>query len=192
LLAALARVPARQQRIARRAALGLALLAVALVLARVSLRYDFVLHTPRVAVRGPGGDRPCTTPADQGGVSCGPGEAQRVGPTVIGVDGILHDCVWAPPQPGATTVVTYAGVRLRGRLHVGGGISDETQATGRGAPVLVDVLVDGRRVTTLAVPNGRHWAETDATVRSGVHEVRFDIHAADTSGRALCFDAVAE
>lgn len=189
----MSRVVVRRPRTVRRVAFACLALLLGTVLARSWLRYDFVRHTPVVSVRGPSGERTCTTPSDEGGVVCGPANALRVGPTMQGVDGILHDCIAAVPQPGGlTTVVRYPAVPLAGRLHVGGGISDETMAGGRGAPVDVAAFVDGRLVTALSVPNGRRWVESDVPVPGGVHEVRFEVRATDADRRVLCFDAIAD
>ena len=146
----------------------------------------------RLAIeRADGTVEECTDPRPEGGVQCASAAHVGVGRTSMCIDGRFHSCMTAHPPPDGTLVMEWPQASLGSTLSVGGGISDDTHAGGRGAHVEVRVLIDGEERGVLDVPNGRAWVAEDVATEPGTHAVRFEIRAPEPDHRWLCVDAIA-
>jgi hypothetical protein len=171
----------------------LPLLGVALVLARGMSGHHFAYELGSMQLSVVRGTEvaPCTDLSPDGeGRTCASAREVVVQRTASVVDGRYHSCLTAHPTRGGIVRLAWSDVSASGTLTLGAGISDETQAHGNGAPVMVRAIIDGEPALTLAVPNGRAWVERRAQVGPGTHEVAFEIEASEIARRDLCFDAI--
>ena len=131
----------------------------------------------------------CAEAHPDGGFQCAAASWLYAAPLVQPVDGMLRRCVWAhPPPPGQRSRLVFDAATLGNTLWVGGGVSDLAGGE-EGAPVVVEVKVDGVRVGGLEAPWRSEWVQKEWPVAAGLHELTFEISAQDDGRRFFCFDA---
>jgi hypothetical protein len=189
------RVPAGLRARWHLAALALPFLTVVLAAARHVRGHHFAYDLARVevSIQDPEGRiERCDARLPEGrGWQCRSAPHVRIERTSMIVDGRFHSCITAHPPPHGTLVIAWPRAQMRRSLRVGAGISDETHADGRGAPVEVAVVVGDTRAATLSVPNGREWVERLIETEPGERPLRLEISAVDPHRRWLCVDAIA-
>ena len=174
--------------------------------------FDFVDHvTPdRVDVSETvgGAPRPCpfrsNAPVSNGGLggnptfpaqrfACGSGDWYFVGVTVIDDNHEFRPrrCIWAHPTPGGPLRVRYKGVPLGGVIRGYSGLPWLIFRDGGGAPVELEVKVDGASIGTAVHEDTQGWAPFSfATGRAGqTADVEFEVRTVDNRDRHFCFYA---
>lgn len=178
-----------------RIAILLPLLALLAAIARGASGHHFAydLERARISIRRrDGAVEPCTSrPAEGDGWACASQPHVSIRRLAMIVDGRFHSCMSAYPPRGGVLQIAWPSAPLRSSLRLGGGISDETFAGGRGEPLEVRLRIDGELRETLVIPNGREWVERVVETPSGEHEVVLEIDAPDPERRWLCLDAIA-
>jgi hypothetical protein len=177
-------------------ALALAAAVVALVVVRLTRggggmderSLAQLLPTARVTQAG----RPCR---DKRGKAwhCSSRSWNYVGPTAEKFNGAFLPCIWAHPVDEGPIVVRFPGVLL-GRAIVGHhGISDgAVESFASGAPVTMEIQIDGRPVERLVRPNEKGWAgfRVDTSRETGRRaDLSLTISTVSSGGRHYCFDA---
>lgn len=102
-----------------------------------------------------------------------------------------HMGIWFhPPVPGESLSLTWPAVEALPWLAVSGGIRDRV-ASGRGAPVKLQVILDGRTLRTLSFPSTRGWKTyaLPTGLRAGRARLAFRVSADDNHSRHFVFDA---
>ncbi|MBW2731489.1 MAG: hypothetical protein JRH20_03795 [Deltaproteobacteria bacterium] len=125
---------------------------------------------------------------------CSPPTWNYVGPSSERVGDALRRCIWAHPVQGAKLRVTFPG-RTLGRTLLGHhGLTDNAvRSFSSGAPVKLEVFIDGKSVKTDVRANSRGFSEwrVDTVAHAGKRaEVAFEISTARSGGRHYCFDAM--
>ncbi len=99
--------------------------------------------------------------------------------------------IWLhPPVPGQSLSLTWPAVEARPFLVVRGGLRDRI-ATGRGAPVDLQVVLDGRTLATLSFPPSRGFRAfpLETGRASGPVRLSFRTRTTDNHSRHFYFDA---
>jgi hypothetical protein len=131
-----------------------------------------------------------TLPCDGGGVRhvCAGTAVERV---QVATDGVYHSCLSAWPIQGGTLVLEWDEVPMTGTLRIGAGVDDQAFLR-TGEPIEVTTRIDGGDPSVLRVPLSHEWVtQTLPLDDGGIHDVRIEVRARDTSRRWLCLDAVA-
>ncbi len=116
-----------------------------------------------------------------------------VGPSAEKFNGAYLPCIWAHPVDEGPLSIRFPRVRL-GRAIVGNhGIADgAVESFPGGAPVTLEVRVDGRTVERLVRPNEKGWAgfrvETPGLAGREA-ELTLIVSTQTAGGRHYCFDA---
>ncbi len=125
---------------------------------------------------------------------CGPGPFPWAGPTVnedVGLE--PRACIRQQPTGGGAVRMTWQDVPLGSRLVLYGGLYDEDERMGKGAPVTARVLVDGREVGTMVHRDGDGWKRIEAVTRASGRPTRGDITVEVSSPsadkRSFCWTA---
>jgi hypothetical protein len=165
-------------------------LALVLVRSARGTHLAYHLDEARVTLVRGGAEQECTDPAEPNGVRCAASPTVVVQRAAVVVDGRYHSCVTAGPSPTGLVRLTWDELSGGRTLHLGAGISDDTQARGQGGVVRMRARVDTDEVVGLAVPNGRAWVEGQAPIPDGTHSLVIEIEGGSPSQRSLCFDAI--
>lgn len=125
---------------------------------------------------------------------CGPQPWQSVAVTV-------HDdqrwrprrCIWSHPPQGGAARLRFAAVPLGRVLRGHGSIHWTLEREQRGAPVFIDIAIDGQPLGTVRHDDGQGWALFELPL--GPHAgktaalVEFSVHSPNTSERQFCWEA---
>lgn len=173
--------------------------------------FDFVdaLEPGRVVVHGTEPTRACRfQPRAQvrtGGLAghptlprqrfdCGEGAWSGVGVTVIADQGFLpRRCIFAHPPLSGARVLRYDAVPLGREIVLDAGMYWVIEREQRGAPVTLELRVDGELVDTVVHRDGEGWARRRTPL--GAHagkqhaSVELRIHAENADHRHYCFRA---
>jgi hypothetical protein len=127
---------------------------------------------------------------------CSPRSWNYVGPTAEKFNGAFLPCIWAHPVDEGPIVVRFPGVLL-GRALVGHhGIADgAVESFATGAPVTMEIQIDGRSVERLVRPNEKGWVgfRVDTSRDAGRRaDLSLTISTPSSGGRHYCFDASIE
>lgn len=148
------------------------------------------------AVRSePGGRRtPCRWTGDRH--TCDGHAWTAVRELVAEVGNTRRRCIWAYAYPdGGTLRVTHAGAKLGRTLAGGVGLTLWAVRHDEGSPVDFRVLIDGQEAWSATMPRGDftwHEMAIDTSARAGqTADVVFEVSAAHTFWRQMCYDAVA-
>ena len=171
--------------------------------------YDFVRNVPSAEVedRAGTGAQPCTwNPrgrAVAGGLHghpafpkerhvCRGGASHFVGITVVEDDQWLpRRCIWAEPVEGRTLVITYRDVPLGAKFRGYATLPWWLEREKKGAPVELEVSVDGRQVGRYVHNDGDGWKLFEMpTGRAGSRgNVEFRVTSRRARERQFCFVA---
>ncbi len=174
-----------------------------------SVRYDFTEHLDSavVTVARRGEETPCVAVsgvAEGGGLGRGPvmpanrfacvsGKKNSVVAltTIEDLDYAPRRCIYQPPVGKDPVRVHFADVPLGASLVLYGGLynRDERQLTG--APVTVDVAVDGKSVGTMVHEDGDAWKRAEFALPAGAAsgEVTVSVTAPSAKKRGFCWAA---
>lgn len=123
---------------------------------------------------------------------CSDKDWNYVGPSVQRFDGIFHHCIWAHPSDGGPLEIEFPEVTLGSGLHGVHGIADSgISANGRGAPVTMEIQLDGVPWTTIEKRDvaGLEEFSLDTRGREGEKvRVTLRITTSRAGGRHYCFD----
>lgn len=107
----------------------------------------------------------------------------------------LRRCIWAHPIEGGKIRIEIP-VELGKAVSGHHGLTDmAVRQFAGGAPVRLDVLVDGKELGSFTCNNEKGWKpwRVDTSARAGQHaELAFVISTSRAGGRHYCFDAVIE
>ncbi len=125
---------------------------------------------------------------------CNGGEFFNVGVTVIADQDFLpRRCIWAHPISTGDLVVRYRAVPLGDRIEGHGGMYWITERPLAGAPVDLEIRVDGESVGTATHRDGDGWApwSFDLGEHAGAAEatVEFRVRTSNYKDRHFCFEA---
>jgi hypothetical protein len=119
-----------------------------------------------------------------------------VGPTAEKFNGAYLPCIWAHPVDEGPLTIRFPKLRLGRALKGGHGIADgAVEGFVGGAPVTLDVQIDGRRVESLTRPNEKGWAGFRVATPewSGKEaELTLSVSTRSSGGRHYCFDVKVE
>jgi hypothetical protein len=107
----------------------------------------------------------------------------------------VRPSIWAHPIQSGETHVLFSSVTASRRIVVHTGLTLFAIAERQGTPVLVDVLVDGKKVGQAVQPNARGWLRHEFSLdglENQPHEVRFVVHSKRENRRHFTFDAYAQ
>lgn len=124
---------------------------------------------------------------------CG-GEFFNVGVTVIAdQDFRPRQCIWAHPISGGDLVVRYRAVPLGDRIEGHGGMYWVTERPLTGAPIDLELRVDGESLGTITHRDGDGWApwtfDLGAHARAEAATVEFRVRTPNYKDRHFCFEA---
>jgi hypothetical protein len=147
---------------------------------------------PRARVRTGGlGGHP-TLPRER--FECGEGPLSDVGVTVIADERFLpRRCIFAHPPASGARVLRYDAVPLGREIVLDAGMYWITERDELGAPVTLELRVDGELVDTVVHHDGDGWSRNRISL--GAHagkqraSVELRIHADDVDERHYCFRA---
>ena len=150
------------------------------------------LHTARVTQAGQACGEKKSTPYGMGW-SCSARSWNYVGHTTNKFNGAFLPCIWAHPVDEGPLVVTFPGVTL-GQAIVGNhGIADgAVDSFAGGAPVTLEVKVDGKTLETLVRANVKGWVGFRVSTKELAGQkadVSFTVSTTSAGGRHYCFDA---
>jgi hypothetical protein len=175
--------------------------------------YDFVDHIdPSAAevaeLEGGGAPRPClwrdnasVTNGALGGnptfpshrFSCASGEWFFVGVTIIDDNREYQPrrCIWSHPSPAGPTSIRFRSVPLGRTVHGFAGLPWLLFRDGVGAPVELEVLVDGHSVGKATHRDQDGWSGFSFPTgrEGGTGEVEFRVSTANAKDRHFCFAA---
>jgi hypothetical protein len=175
--------------------------------------YDFVDHIDPAAVDvaelGAGATpRPCpwrdhatVTNGALGGnptfpskrFACSSGEWFFVGVTVIDDNHEYRPrrCIWSHPSPAGPTSIRFRSVPVGRTIHGHAGLPWLIFRDGHGAPVELEVLVDGKSIGTAVHDDQDGWSDFSfPTGRDGGNaEVEFRVRSSNIKDRHFCFSA---
>jgi hypothetical protein len=123
---------------------------------------------------------------------CGTNSWETVGRTILDVDDNPRRCIWAHPVTAATVNVDYTDVPLGRKLLLHTGLTAAATRMAGGAPVTVEVLIDGRQMLSATNENAKGWNgfEVDTSSMAGPgHQVAFRIRTQRDGMRHFCFTA---
>ncbi len=116
-----------------------------------------------------------------------------VGPTAEKFNGAYLPCVWAHPVDEGPLTIRFPKLKLGRALKGGHGIADgAVEGFAGGAPVTLEVEIDGRRVESLTRPNEKGWAgfRVDTPEWNGKEaSLSLTVTTRSAGGRHYCFDA---
>jgi hypothetical protein len=140
------------------------------------------------AARASLGDTACERAG--GRLRCSEKSWNYVGPVEARIGGVRHGCIWAHPRAEAPLRITFPDVPAGRDLIVHHGLLDTAVDAARdGAPVKVDVSIDGRPVASGTQPNRKGWFSFRAQAPRVPSDVTFTVSAARDGARHFCFDA---
>ena len=150
---------------------------------------DYSEHAP--VLSGGLGGHP-TFPADR--FLCPNGEFFNVGVTVIADERFLpRRCIWSHPFATGAIVTRFIGVPLGERIEGHGGMYWITERNGTGAPIRLDVAVDGDVVGSYIHSDGDGWSSFDFPLGTHAGEpsaaVEFRVSSSNYLHRHFCFEA---
>lgn len=124
---------------------------------------------------------------------CG-GEFFNVGVTVIADERFLpRRCIWAHPIQGGDLGVRFRAVPLGDRIEGHGGMYWITERPLGGAPIDLEVRVDGASIGTVTHADGDGWApfrfELGDHARAAEATVEFRVRTPNYKDRHFCFEA---
>ncbi len=161
------------------------------------LSYDFRenIDKARVFVRSNRRDRDCRKwDAAKRMHFCGPASWHWVGPETIERDMAQRDVLWAHPMAEGEIHIAYDNVPIKKELVVQHGLSEYSVRLKEGAPVLIDVYIDGVLQKRIKQDNVRGWF-IDRIEPEGMlgdrHEVEFVIRTRNEGRRHFHFSAQA-
>jgi hypothetical protein len=111
------------------------------------------------------------------------------------VGGQLRRCIWAHPVDEAELSITFPGVRLGKALFGHHGLTDHAARSAGGAPVKLEVRIDGVLRQSFTRTNRAGWADwrLDTSALAGNRaEVTFVVSTRRAGVRHYCFDALIE
>ena len=115
-----------------------------------------------------------------------------VGPTTNMFKGGLTPCIWAHPVDDGPLVISFPGVSLGQALTGHHGLADSAvDGFPGGAPVRMDVRINGQLVQTLTRPSEKGWIgfRVDTARFAGKRAaVSLTISSTKSAGRHYCFD----
>jgi hypothetical protein len=155
--------------------------------------YDFreQIQKAHVYVDKDGQRKECATFRD-GGWRCPGNSWEYVGQETLDVDDNPRACLWSHPTTGGSVNTEFKGVPLGRRIVVHSGLTRNATRMKEGAPVTLEVLVDGRSVLTAVNRNAPGWnifeADTSA-MAGGNHDVLFRVTTPQDGMRHYCFTA---
>lgn len=125
---------------------------------------------------------------------CGEGAWSDVGVTVIADERFLpRRCIFAHPPASGARVLRYDAVPLGRELVLDAGMYWVIERERRGAPVTLEIRVDGELVERVEHHDGEGWVRK--RIPLGAHagkqraSVELRVHAADVTNRHYCFRA---
>jgi hypothetical protein len=138
-------------------------------------------------------ETPCTTVKD-GQVLCSAADWNHVGDYADRFNGGFKPCLLAHPVgPGQKLLIHFLHVPVSSNMTLEDGLTDAcVRQSPAGAPVTIDVSIDGTPVATDTRPNQLGWYEHDidtSAFAGGDHEVDFSVESRDNVFRYFCFDA---
>ena len=143
------------------------------------------------AARASLGTIPCRRTGTR--LQCSDKSWNYVGPTDARIGSVRHGCIWAHPRAGTPLSVTFPDVPAGREIVVHHGLLDPAVDAARdGAPVRIDVAVNGRVVASGTQPNRKGWFSfrvPDATPPGSPRNLAFTISAPRDGARHFCFDA---
>jgi hypothetical protein len=102
-------------------------------------------------------------------------------------------CIWSHPPAGGSVVVRFPDTTLGSVIHGHMGIHATVEREKRGAPIELDVSVDGDVVGHARHEDGEGWALFVAPLGAHANEknarVEFTFRTADANERHLCWEA---
>jgi hypothetical protein len=125
---------------------------------------------------------------------CPGGEFFNVGVTIIADQSFLpRRCIWSHPFQTGQIVTHFEGVTLGDRIVGHGGMYWHTERPKTGAPIKLDVAVDGDVIGTYVHIDGDGWSPFDFSLGDHAHEpsasVEFRVSSSDYRHRHFCFEA---
>jgi hypothetical protein len=116
-----------------------------------------------------------------------------VGPTAEKFNGAYLPCIWAHPVDDGPLAIRFPKLRLGRAITGGHGIADgAVEGFAAGAPVTLEVQIDGRRVESLTRPNEKGWAGFRVLTpdwRGKEASLTLIVTTRSAGGRHYCFDA---
>jgi hypothetical protein len=125
---------------------------------------------------------------------CPGGEFFNVGVTVVADEKFLpRRCIWSHPFRRGFIVTRFKDVPLGERIEGHGGMYWVTERDGLGAPVHLDVVVDGDVVGSYVHRDGDGWSSFELPLGAHAHTehatVEFRVGSANYQHRHFCFEA---
>lgn len=123
---------------------------------------------------------------------CPPEPWAYVGQTVVRSAGLELPCIWAHPYRDFVTEVRFPDVELADQLTGFITLADSAFGGGEGAPIELEIALDGTPLDTLVQENvrGRQDFGFDTSDRAGESvELVFRVHTTNDRKRHFCFDA---
>ncbi|MFH1131477.1 MAG: hypothetical protein V1754_09085 [Pseudomonadota bacterium] len=116
-----------------------------------------------------------------------------VGPVSHRIDGQFRRCLWAHPAQGEKLRIKFPGITL-GHAIVGhhGLLDQAVQSFQGGAPVTLEVAINGENPNTFVRHNSQAWElwQVDTAAMAGrVAELSFTVSTTNAAGRHYCIDA---
>ncbi|MFO0659769.1 MAG: hypothetical protein U0165_08055 [Polyangiaceae bacterium] len=128
--------------------------------------------------------------------ACGREGWQSVGVTVQDDDHYYaRRCVWSHPPSRGEAVIKFVGVQLGEVIRGHSGIHETLAREQRGAPVDLEISVDGDVIGTAHHIDGQTWARSKFEFSLGSHasatnaEVTFRVLTRDANERHFCWEA---
>ena len=117
---------------------------------------------------------------------------QHVGQLTVEAGEALRSAIWAHPINNTDIRIRYHQVPLQDVIVVHHGLTEYAAAEPEGAPVFIDIYVDGRNITRLTQRNVRGWLRDEVYYRGKpgeLHEVEFSISMPRDGRRHFMFNA---
>lgn len=160
-------------------------------------RFERELSSARVEQLRGKREQPCTPwLADTERFECAPQSTWNyVGRLTREVGFGIRPAIWAHPIQNGSTRIRFENVPLSRRIVVHTALTHHAVALREGAPVLVDVRVNGEQIGRAIQPNERGWFRHEfAYAGDDAKPVRveFVIHTQNQARRHFAFDAYAQ
>jgi hypothetical protein len=117
-----------------------------------------------------------------------------VGPETLDIDDNPRRCLWAHPTTNGWVSVEYKGVPLSKRIAGHTGFTYAATRMTDGAPVTLEVFINGKKVLTHVNENRKGWNRFEADTSSlagSTGDVLFRVFTRHDGMRHFCFDALA-